>query len=218
MPYLVGLTGPYTDQIFEIKEGTTRVGRGPACDLVLDRDPTVSRAHATLVCAGGVVRVQDAGSTHGTYVNGRRVDQALLRTRDCVQFGASLFMVQPVPAHVSETPRLKVVVPRPASLAPGTDPNLGAPGAGPWVGQPSISPGAGCLFYSLALLLPIPVGFPIGLFLGWSYLRKPHPEDRRFGVHCMALSVLTLVFMGGLVLLYRSILRFLGFGDFLKIE
>ncbi|MBI3948829.1 MAG: FHA domain-containing protein [Armatimonadetes bacterium] len=210
MPYLIGLTGPYTDEIIEVKDGTTRVGRGPACDLVLDRDPAVSRAHATLVSAGGVVRVQDAGSTHGTYVNGRRVDQALLRTRDCVQFGGSLFQVQPVPAQVSESPRLKVVVPRAPALPPGMAPGAGAAGAagfGVLDGEPVISTSGGCLWLGLALLFP----FPIGLGVGFSYLRKKHPGNRQFGGVVLVLSVVSLIAQVVLgIVLSKRILSMMG--------
>lgn len=180
MPYLVGLTGPYADQVFEIKPGRMTVGRGPGCDLVLAQDATISRAHALLVSAGGVVRVQDAGSTHGVWVNGHRVQESLLRTGDCVQFGASAFLVQPVPAQVSELPRLKVVLPkRPVSSAPASAPASDAP----------IGPGLGCLYLLVALLAPL----PFGLLVSFGYLRRHHPTNRQFGTVCLLLSLVSLV-------------------------
>ena len=111
MPYLVALTGPHTGEAFEVKDGRTTVGRGPACQILLERDGAVSRAHAILMCAGGVVRVEDAGSLHGVFVNGRRVDQAIVRHGDSVQFGGSCLRLQPVPAEVGEPLQLKVVLP-----------------------------------------------------------------------------------------------------------
>ncbi|NLC56393.1 MAG: FHA domain-containing protein [Armatimonadetes bacterium] len=195
MPYLVGLTGPYTGQAFEVKPGRTTVGRGPGCDLVLDADPAISRAHALLVSAGGVVQVQDAGSTHGVFVNGHPVAQGLLRTGDCVQFGGSAFLVQPVPAQVSEPPRLKVILPR--SSAPN------APAVA--VQDEPIAAGLGCLYLLVALLFPI----PFGLLLSRIYFRRGHPANQKFAAACLLLSLVSLVLQVLLaVLLVRHLLQF----------
>jgi hypothetical protein len=52
-----------------------RLGRAPDNDLVLP-DDTVSWHHATIGLERGVVRVQDLGSTNGTWIDDRRVDGA----------------------------------------------------------------------------------------------------------------------------------------------
>lgn len=177
MPYLVTLTGPYAGEIFEIKNGRTTVGRGPGCDLVLDQDAAISRAHAVLVSAGSVVRVQDAGSSHGVFVNGRRTVQGLLRTGDCVQFGASAFLVQPVPAQVSQRPRLRMIRAR----------SIAAPGLAPR--EPTISSAAACLYILLAILAPV----PFGLLIAGMCLRKTDPANQRFGGACLLISMFSLV-------------------------
>ena len=65
------------------------IGRSPASTLCI-ADPTVSRTHARIVAAanGGRARIEDAGSSHGTYLDGERVvgpallrDGALIRAR-----------------------------------------------------------------------------------------------------------------------------------------
>ncbi len=67
--------------------GATRVGRGPQCDIVLS-DPSVSRSHALLDVRGGVLTVQDAGSTNGTFINGERVQSVrVLAAGDHIAFG-----------------------------------------------------------------------------------------------------------------------------------
>ena len=54
------------------------LGRVQGCDLVI-RDERASRQHAELRAEpGGGVRVRDLGSANGTYVDDRRVDEALL--------------------------------------------------------------------------------------------------------------------------------------------
>jgi hypothetical protein len=63
------------------------VGRAADSDLHLD-DPYVSRHHAVLRRAGSAVLVEDAGSTAGVSVNGRRIDgPALLRPGDVIRLG-----------------------------------------------------------------------------------------------------------------------------------
>jgi diguanylate cyclase (GGDEF)-like protein len=65
------------------------VGRGPGCNVRLD-DDTVSRHHCRIhVEPDGSVILTDLGSTNGTLVNGRRVEQVVLAEGDKVQVGTS---------------------------------------------------------------------------------------------------------------------------------
>lgn len=70
-----------------VRQGQTRVGRGPECELVLDSQQ-VSRVHATIEALNGVFRLIDEGSINGTFVNGRRVRGSRpLRVGDIIRFG-----------------------------------------------------------------------------------------------------------------------------------
>jgi len=51
------------------------LGRGPDCDLQLD-DERISRHHARLVERDGRIRIEDLGSTNGTFVDCQRIEQA----------------------------------------------------------------------------------------------------------------------------------------------
>ena len=52
-----------------------QIGRDPTCDIVLD-DPKVSRVHVRIeTTPDGAWQLVDAGSTNGTWVDGRRVGQ-----------------------------------------------------------------------------------------------------------------------------------------------
>lgn len=66
------------------------IGRGTEADLRVN-DPGVSRRHAEIRVVGGGVRpavsMVDLGSTNGTLVNGRRVDQAALEDGATVRVG-----------------------------------------------------------------------------------------------------------------------------------
>ena len=63
------------------------IGRQPGNDLIL-RDNRVSRAHARIVVENGGYVLEDMGSRHGTFVNGKRVKRKALENTDRVEFGA----------------------------------------------------------------------------------------------------------------------------------
>ena len=70
---------------------TKSCGRDPSCDLVLE-DSTLSRLHARIELADdGLVTIDDAGSSNGTFVNRNdcwiRVKRAHLCIGDLIRFG-----------------------------------------------------------------------------------------------------------------------------------
>lgn len=68
------------------------VGRAADCDWRLS-EPTVSRHHARIYRRGGDVVVLDQESRFGTFVNGQRVRERVLRREDRVRFGMRLSYV-----------------------------------------------------------------------------------------------------------------------------
>lgn len=74
-------------QHFATPPGTAvlTMGRSDA-DMVLDQ-PLVSRHHADLLWQGGKHVLRDAGSAHGTFVNGHRITEQPLAPGDVVQIG-----------------------------------------------------------------------------------------------------------------------------------
>jgi len=63
-----------------------RIGRGLSAELHLD-DASVSRRHAILVPRPTGARILDDRSSNGTFVNGRRVQQADLQNGDVIVIG-----------------------------------------------------------------------------------------------------------------------------------
>jgi serine phosphatase RsbU (regulator of sigma subunit)/pSer/pThr/pTyr-binding forkhead associated (FHA) protein len=63
------------------------VGRQPESNLIL-RDSRVSRTHAHIVAENGEYAIEDCGSLHGTFVNGKRITRQALRNSDKIEFGA----------------------------------------------------------------------------------------------------------------------------------
>jgi phosphoserine phosphatase RsbU/P len=73
---------------------STTLGRLPGQDLVLN-DPLVSRRHAVIVQQNGTYVIIDQKSTHGTFVNGNRVERAELLPGDELHLGS----LKGVPLH-----------------------------------------------------------------------------------------------------------------------
>ncbi|MCU1233191.1 MAG: serine phosphatase [Candidatus Solibacter sp.] len=63
------------------------IGRQPDNHLIV-RDSRVSRVHARIVVEHGEYVLEDAGSRHGTFINGKRVTRKKLEVSDKIEFGA----------------------------------------------------------------------------------------------------------------------------------
>ena len=69
------------------------LGRAAGCTITLD-DTYASQLHARLFQRDGALHVEDLGSTNGTYVNGRKVDNPVaVKPGDKVKVGATVFEV-----------------------------------------------------------------------------------------------------------------------------
>jgi hypothetical protein len=62
------------------------IGRSRDCDVVLS-DPSVSGRHARLKWQKGRIEVEDLGSANGTFVRGKRIDNATIRPGEDVRLG-----------------------------------------------------------------------------------------------------------------------------------
>jgi hypothetical protein len=66
--------------------GPWTVGRSDGCRLVIAHG-TISRRHAMIKRVDDGLEVRDLGSLNGTWVNGWRVDRAIVRPRDTLRLG-----------------------------------------------------------------------------------------------------------------------------------
>ncbi len=76
------------ERVVLLTSPVTVLGRGAEADLRL-HDTGVSRAHAELRVEGEQVRLADLGSTNGTLLNGRRIEEAVLSDGDRIEVGAT---------------------------------------------------------------------------------------------------------------------------------
>lgn len=79
-----GAEFPFT---FRILPGNIKtVGRATRADFIVDA-PLVSRVHCRLTAGAAELEVFDLDSTNGTFVNGERIDRALLKIGDRLGVG-----------------------------------------------------------------------------------------------------------------------------------
>src|SRR5213594_2968805 len=76
------------------------VGRAVTSDVPI-YDPTISRRHAEVSLIDGGVKVKDAGSSNGTFLNGARITEAIAVENDVITFGKVAFRVKEVSAPVA---------------------------------------------------------------------------------------------------------------------
>ena len=88
-------SGPEDGRIFPLRPGRLTIGRQSDCEIALLYDLTVSRRHAYLEVQADGVAIEDAGSTHGTYVNGARVEERVpVGGEDEIQLGSTRFTLR----------------------------------------------------------------------------------------------------------------------------
>lgn len=96
------------------------VGRARECDLCL-AVAHLSRRHARLFFDAGALWVEDLNSANGTFLNGRRVERARLRTGDELAFDTLVFVVSGEELAAPESPDEKT------SLRPALNADISVP-------------------------------------------------------------------------------------------
>jgi len=100
-PQQLGLDDVSGRPVLDLKQGQALlIGRDPSADIVLDT-PNISRLHARLERVRRGIRVEDLGSTNGTWVNGERLARpTVLKPGDDLRLG---------PHRIELTKDLKVI-------------------------------------------------------------------------------------------------------------
>jgi hypothetical protein len=90
---LVVEKGPYPNQEYLLTEAPMSLGRSPDNEITI-QDPEVSRRHALISFRGGLYQIEDTGSTNGSFVNGHRIQGAvILQHGDRIQLGESISLI-----------------------------------------------------------------------------------------------------------------------------
>ncbi len=106
---LIIQSGTGTGTEFPLEKNELFLGRDLTSDLVIN-DPEVSRRHLRLVLDGATYRIEDLGSTNGTFIHGQRlISPALLKPGEVVTLGEKIVLRYEV---ISTDPNATVVVQR----------------------------------------------------------------------------------------------------------
>ncbi len=81
--------GAHAGRVTELDKDKISFGRMPDCDVAFDpqADLDASGRHAEVVHQGGSWHVIDSGSRNGTWLNGQKVQRAVLSSGDEIEFG-----------------------------------------------------------------------------------------------------------------------------------
>jgi hypothetical protein len=94
MVILEATAGPATGRKIQVPEGSIlRVGRTARSDYALGEDSYLSGQHFAIEYDGAQCRIRDLGSSNGTFVNGDRITDRIVREGDSVGAGGSTFIV-----------------------------------------------------------------------------------------------------------------------------
>ncbi len=78
---------------FSLPREVTVIGRREDCDLRIPLGD-VSRKHCRIIQEADTLRLEDLGSSNGTYHNGQRIQEAIISPGDTIQIGPVVFVVQ----------------------------------------------------------------------------------------------------------------------------
>lgn len=87
---------------FPLKKQTTTIGRNTDCDFQIPL-PVVSRRHCQVTLDGEKLAMRDLGSSNGSFVNSKRVQEATLEAGDQLTIGPVIFtiVINGLPAEVT---------------------------------------------------------------------------------------------------------------------
>ena len=106
---------------FELLPGLNKLGRNPTNDFRLS-DPSVSSFHAEITLEKDTVRVQDLGSTNGTFIDENKITEAELKPENILRLGNVRLTLQEVPVtpvcKVPEGEPVPAAAAAPVDLAP----------------------------------------------------------------------------------------------------
>ena len=81
------------NRVIELNLGVNRLGRSPESDFPIEH-PTVSAWHCEIVLANEAVVVRDCESANGTFVDGRRIEEAKLSVGQTLHLGEVELLVE----------------------------------------------------------------------------------------------------------------------------
>ncbi len=90
--YFIVISGKLAGKMFKIENNEMLIGRSDEAEIQID-DEGVSRKHAKISkLADGQVMLIDLGSTNGTFFNGTKISEHILKDGDKIQIGSTTIL------------------------------------------------------------------------------------------------------------------------------
>jgi diguanylate cyclase (GGDEF)-like protein len=93
LAFLVVTHGKDQGKRFDLPLRRLSIGRSGEADIVID-DERISRVHCAILRTDGMIIVEDRDSKNGLFVDGRRVDSAILSPNSSLQIGQTVMHVE----------------------------------------------------------------------------------------------------------------------------
>lgn len=77
---------------FYVLQPKTIIGRSSECDITIDSE-LLSRRHAEISIVDGELRIVDLGSSNGTFLNGKKIEEASANAGDELRFDQQTFII-----------------------------------------------------------------------------------------------------------------------------
>lgn len=91
VPVLIGISSDINGQQFILNKDKIEVGRRPSSDLLLN-ESSVSAMHAQIIKSGDNWKVLNLLSSNGTFVNGEKVAEKVIKSGDRIAFAEAEFV------------------------------------------------------------------------------------------------------------------------------
>lgn len=109
---LRALNGSLAGQIFQLKSGKNVLGRGADCDVVIS-SAGISKRHCEIHVYADKIIMADLKSSNGTFLNGVKIQNSVVRPGDKLQLHDLIFDLSPVQEKKKQAP---LVVRRPQMI------------------------------------------------------------------------------------------------------
>ncbi len=116
---------------FYVLQPHTIIGRSSECDVTIDSE-LLSRRHAEIIIENDELRVVDLGSSNGTFLNGKKIEEASAHPGDELRFDQQTFIIvgpsNAAPSSDADTDddntMMRAQVEHSTLIAPMQDPNV----------------------------------------------------------------------------------------------
>ncbi len=109
MPYLIYASDTSNEKLYELSTGEISIGRERDNIIVITNDMSVSRHHAQIIISQDSVNIVDQKSANGTFVNGMKIDDCLLKEGDLIHCGNAIFKFVTNPNQEQELSQKNIV-------------------------------------------------------------------------------------------------------------